>query len=46
MQAAILGSLVNGQIFREWVSPALFKAYQWQVSGTPHMSEKLDQIEL
>ncbi|KAF6168104.1 hypothetical protein GIB67_011489 [Kingdonia uniflora] len=29
-QIAMLGSLVNGKIFREWVSPAMLKAYQWQ----------------
>ncbi|PIA57904.1 hypothetical protein AQUCO_00500074v1 [Aquilegia coerulea] len=26
----IIGSLVNGKIFLEWVSPAMLKAYQWQ----------------
>ncbi|XP_058071348.1 NEP1-interacting protein 1-like [Magnolia sinica] len=29
---AIFGSLLNGKIFREWVSPAMLKAYQWQTS--------------
>ncbi|KAK9155717.1 hypothetical protein Sjap_003197 [Stephania japonica] len=29
----IFGSLLNGKIFREWVSPAMLKAYQWQVGG-------------
>ncbi|WOL10398.1 NEP1-interacting protein 1 isoform X1 [Canna indica] len=29
---AIFSSLINGKIFREWVTPALLKAYQWQVS--------------
>lgn len=24
-------SLIDGKIFREWVSPAMLKAYQWQV---------------
>lgn len=28
----MLRSLVNGQIFTEWVGPALLKAYMWQVS--------------
>ncbi|MCL7040005.1 hypothetical protein MKW94_013963 [Papaver nudicaule] len=27
----MLGSLINGKIFREWVCPAMLKAYQWQV---------------
>ncbi|KAL5978599.1 Calcium-dependent protein kinase 15 [Asimina triloba] len=31
---AMFGSLVNGKIFPEWVSPAMLKAYQWQV-GRP-----------
>lgn len=26
-------SLINGKIFREWVSPAMLKAYQWQISS-------------
>lgn len=30
-QAALICSLVNGKIFMEWVSPAVLKAYQWQV---------------
>ncbi|KAK9269271.1 hypothetical protein L1049_001041 [Liquidambar formosana] len=29
---ALLGSLVNGKVFMEWVSPAVLKAYQWQIS--------------
>lgn len=32
-QAALLSSLVNGKVFMEWVSPAVLKAYQWQVSS-------------
>ncbi|KAK9209703.1 hypothetical protein WN944_002071 [Citrus x changshan-huyou] len=31
-KAALLSSLVNGKVFMEWVSPAVLKAYQWQVS--------------
>lgn len=31
-QVAFICSLVNGKIFMEWVSPAVLKAYQWQVS--------------
>ncbi|KAG0501477.1 hypothetical protein HPP92_001549 [Vanilla planifolia] len=29
---AIFGSLFNGKIYREWVSPAVLMAYQWQMS--------------
>ena len=31
-KVALLTSLVNGKVFMEWVSPALLKAYQWQIS--------------
>ncbi|KAG6392028.1 hypothetical protein SASPL_146231 [Salvia splendens] len=31
-KAALICSLVNGKIFMEWVSPAVLKAYQWQIS--------------
>ncbi|XP_051126134.1 NEP1-interacting protein 2-like [Andrographis paniculata] len=31
-KVALICSLVNGKIFMEWVSPAVLKAYQWQVS--------------
>ncbi|KAD2132545.1 hypothetical protein E3N88_41791 [Mikania micrantha] len=30
---SFLYSLVNGQVFAEWVTPAVLKAYQWQISG-------------
>ncbi|XP_043693125.1 NEP1-interacting protein 1-like [Telopea speciosissima] len=30
---ALFGSLINGKIFREWVSPAMLKAYQWQINS-------------
>ncbi|XP_072952157.1 NEP1-interacting protein 1-like isoform X2 [Typha angustifolia] len=30
----IFDSLLNGKIYREWVSPAMLKAYQWQISAT------------
>ncbi|PIN08178.1 hypothetical protein CDL12_19248 [Handroanthus impetiginosus] len=33
-KVALICSLVNGKIFMEWVSPAVLKAYQWQVSST------------
>ncbi|XP_031278751.1 NEP1-interacting protein 1-like [Pistacia vera] len=29
---ALLTSLMNGKVFTEWVSPAMLKAYQWQIS--------------
>ncbi|KAJ8446612.1 hypothetical protein Cgig2_019765 [Carnegiea gigantea] len=29
---ALFGSIFNGKAFREWVSPAVLKAYQWQTS--------------
>ncbi|OVA06600.1 zinc finger protein [Macleaya cordata] len=29
----MFGSLINGKIFREWVCPAMLKAYQWQVGN-------------
>ncbi|XP_039055215.1 NEP1-interacting protein 1-like isoform X1 [Hibiscus syriacus] len=32
-KVALLVSLVNGKVFVEWVSPAVLKAYQWQVSN-------------
>ncbi|XP_050368081.1 NEP1-interacting protein-like 1 [Argentina anserina] len=31
-KVALLGGLVNGKVFREWVSYAVLKAYHWQVS--------------
>ncbi|KAK6124585.1 hypothetical protein DH2020_041672 [Rehmannia glutinosa] len=31
-KVALISSLVNGKIFMEWVSPAVLKAYQWQIS--------------
>ncbi|KAL3508486.1 hypothetical protein ACH5RR_027887 [Cinchona calisaya] len=32
-KVALICSLVNGKIFMEWVSPAVLKAYQWQISN-------------
>ncbi|KAI3804759.1 hypothetical protein L1987_26555 [Smallanthus sonchifolius] len=32
-KVSFLCSLVNGQVFADWVTPAVFKAYQWQISG-------------
>ncbi|EXB50310.1 NEP1-interacting protein-like 1 [Morus notabilis] len=31
-KAAILRSLVNGKVFMDYASPAMLKAYQWQIS--------------
>ncbi|KAK6154427.1 hypothetical protein DH2020_008675 [Rehmannia glutinosa] len=33
-KVALICSLIDGKIFMEWVSPAMLKAYQWQVSTT------------
>ncbi|GKC00676.1 hypothetical protein Tco_0986812 [Tanacetum coccineum] len=30
-KVSFLSSLVNGQVFTDWVTPAVLKAYQWQV---------------
>ncbi|XP_074569492.1 NEP1-interacting protein 1-like [Curcuma longa] len=35
---AIFHSLIDGKIFREWVSPALLKAYQWQVNAADQVN--------
>ncbi|XVF70682.1 hypothetical protein PTKIN_Ptkin11bG0182200 [Pterospermum kingtungense] len=32
-KVALLVSLVNGKVFIEWVSPAVLKAYQWQMDS-------------
>nr|GEY79355.1 NEP1-interacting protein-like 1 [Tanacetum cinerariifolium] len=32
-KVSLLSSLVNGQVFTDWVTPAVLKAYQWQISG-------------
>lgn len=32
MQVALICSLLNGKIFREWVSNSVLEAYQWQES--------------
>uniref|UniRef100_A0A5B6ZLD9 Putative NEP1-interacting protein-like 1 n=1 Tax=Davidia involucrata TaxID=16924 RepID=A0A5B6ZLD9_DAVIN len=36
-KVALFCSLVNGKVFMEWVTPAVLKAYQWQIS-TPETS--------
>ncbi|KAJ8442311.1 hypothetical protein Cgig2_011234 [Carnegiea gigantea] len=30
---ALIGSIFSGKAFREWVSPAVLKAYQWQTAS-------------
>ncbi|KAA8523678.1 hypothetical protein F0562_010101 [Nyssa sinensis] len=32
-KVALFSSLVNGKVFTEWVTPAVLKAYQWQISA-------------
>ncbi|KAL0311018.1 UNVERIFIED_CONTAM: RING-H2 finger protein ATL54 [Sesamum angustifolium] len=41
---ALLCSLLNGKIFMEWVSPAVLKAYQWQVSTTETSLREMSDI--
>ncbi|GMH05310.1 hypothetical protein Nepgr_007150 [Nepenthes gracilis] len=31
-KVALASSILNGKAFREWVSPAVLEAYQWQIS--------------
>ncbi|KAL2931388.1 NEP1-interacting protein 2 [Bienertia sinuspersici] len=40
-KVALFGSIFDGKAFREWVSPAILKAYQWQTS----MNEGFDNEE-
>ncbi|KAF9589020.1 hypothetical protein IFM89_018259 [Coptis chinensis] len=40
----IFGSLVNGKIFWEWVSPALLKAYQWQTGALETSYQEISDI--
>ncbi|KAL5730758.1 hypothetical protein ACHQM5_003550 [Ranunculus cassubicifolius] len=44
----IIGSIINGNIFRELVSPAMLKAYQWQVGAfeTSYMSDGSDIFDV
>ncbi|KAL3851211.1 hypothetical protein ACJIZ3_013093 [Penstemon smallii] len=43
-KVALLCSLVNGKIFMEWVSPAVLKAYQWQISSTETSLTEISDI--
>ncbi|KAK9938653.1 hypothetical protein M0R45_015377 [Rubus argutus] len=38
-KVALLGGMVNGKVFLDWVSSELLKAYQWQVSTLEDTSE-------
>ncbi|KAH7861679.1 hypothetical protein Vadar_029238 [Vaccinium darrowii] len=46
-KVALLFSLLNGKVFREWVTPAVLKAYQWQTSTLEaSFNESLDIFEI
>ncbi|MQL98831.1 hypothetical protein Taro_031546 [Colocasia esculenta] len=44
-KTAMFESLLDGKIFREWVSPATLKAYQWQVD-TLESSEREEHSDI
>ncbi|KAK6934450.1 hypothetical protein RJ641_034605 [Dillenia turbinata] len=43
-KVALLGSIVNGKVFMEWVSPAVLKAYQWQMSTIDTSNRDMSDI--
>ncbi|KAJ8527674.1 hypothetical protein K7X08_015125 [Anisodus acutangulus] len=43
-KVALVRSLVNGKVFMEWVSPAVLKAYQWQVSTVESSLREISDI--
>ncbi|XP_022717915.1 NEP1-interacting protein-like 1 [Durio zibethinus] len=43
-KVALLVSLVNGKVFIEWVSPAVLKAYQWQMSSLESTYREISDI--
>ncbi|PON91993.1 43kDa postsynaptic protein [Trema orientale] len=43
-KVALLHSLVNGKVFMEFVSPAMLKAYQWQVSTPENTYREISDI--
>lgn len=43
-KVALICSLVNGKIFMEWVSPAVLKAYQWQISNMESNLREISDI--
>ncbi|XP_059664168.1 NEP1-interacting protein-like 2 [Cornus florida] len=42
-KVALLCSLLNGKVFVEWVTPAVLKAYQWQVNV--HLKYQISSLE-
>ncbi|XP_039055216.1 NEP1-interacting protein 1-like isoform X2 [Hibiscus syriacus] len=43
-KVALLVSLVNGKVFVEWVSPAVLKAYQWQINSVESTYREISDI--
>lgn len=43
-KVALVCSLVNGKVFMEWVSPAVLKAYLWQVSTVESSLREISDI--
>ncbi|XVF77441.1 hypothetical protein PTKIN_Ptkin14bG0043300 [Pterospermum kingtungense] len=43
-KVALLVSLVNGKVFIEWVSPAMLKAYQWQMNSLESTYREISDI--
>ncbi|KAK8591611.1 hypothetical protein V6N13_031650 [Hibiscus sabdariffa] len=43
-KVALLVSLVNGKVFVEWVSPAVLKAYQWQMNSLESTYREISDI--
>ncbi|KAK8602878.1 hypothetical protein V6N13_085080 [Hibiscus sabdariffa] len=43
-KVALLVSLVNGKVFVEWVSPAVLKAYQWQMNSVESTYREISDI--
>ncbi|XVE80390.1 hypothetical protein DITRI_Ditri14bG0135900 [Diplodiscus trichospermus] len=41
---ALLISLINGKVFIEWVSPAVLKAYQWQMNSLESTYREISDI--
>ncbi|KAG8637022.1 NEP1-interacting protein 1 isoform X1 [Manihot esculenta] len=43
-KVALIYSLMNGKVFMEWVSPAVLKAYQWQISAMETTYREISDI--
>ncbi|CAK7338495.1 unnamed protein product, partial [Dovyalis caffra] len=43
-KVALLYSLLDGKVFMEWVSPAVLKAYQWQVTAMETTDREISDI--